>query len=74
MFRSEPKAEPEECPFKGAPFTFTYSRGQGDCTNPPSRAESCTDDSRLILKYQACPDIRAAESTGVYIFFINIIL
>lgn len=50
------------CPFKQAPFSFTYNRGSGDCSNPPSRAESCTDDSRLVLKYQACPDIQSTES------------
>lgn len=50
------------CPFKQAPFTFTYNRGSGDCSYPYSKAESCTDDSRLVLKYQACPDVQSTES------------
>ncbi|KAF5304202.1 hypothetical protein FQR65_LT08009 [Abscondita terminalis] len=62
MFRKHPEAKPASCPFKSAPFTFSYNRGTGDCINPPSKAESCTDDSRLVLKYQACPDVTSAES------------
>nr|XP_049707272.1 uncharacterized protein LOC110382384 [Helicoverpa armigera] len=62
MFRKEPRPLPEPCPFHPAPFTFTYSRGSGDCANPPSRAESCTDDSRLLLRYMACPDVPGTES------------
>ncbi|XP_050316185.1 uncharacterized protein LOC126750580 [Anthonomus grandis grandis] len=62
MFRKYPEVEPIGCPFKSAPFTFEYNRGTGDCSNPPSRAESCTDDSRLVLKYQACPDVPSTES------------
>ncbi|XP_061381591.1 uncharacterized protein LOC116776565 [Danaus plexippus] len=62
MFRKEPRPEPQPCPFHPAPFTFTYSRGLGDCVYPPSRAESCTDDSRLLLRYMACPDVPGTES------------
>ncbi|XP_049883788.1 uncharacterized protein LOC126379168 [Pectinophora gossypiella] len=62
MFRKEPRPEPQPCPFHPAPFTFTYSRGSGDCANPPSRAEACTDDSRLLLRYMACPDVPGTES------------
>lgn len=64
MFRKYPEAKPIPCPFKNAPFTFSYNRGTGDCNNPPSKAESCTDDSRLVLKYQACPDVSSTESNG----------
>jgi hypothetical protein len=64
MFRKHPEAKPVACPFKSAPFTFSYNRGTGDCNNPPSKAESCTDDSRLVLKYQACPDVPSTESNG----------
>ncbi|KAI8433363.1 hypothetical protein MSG28_015404 [Choristoneura fumiferana] len=64
MFRKEPTPQPQACPFRPAPFTFTYNRGAGDCTYPPSRAESCTDDSRLLLRYMACPDVQATESNG----------
>ncbi|KAK9719404.1 hypothetical protein QE152_g22691 [Popillia japonica] len=62
MFRKYPEAKPIPCPFKSAPFTFSYNRGTGDCSSPVSKAESCTDDSRLVLKYQACPDVHATES------------
>lgn len=62
MFRKYPQPAPQPCPFRPAPFSFTYSRGAGDCINPPSRAESCTDDSRLLLRYMACPDVPGTES------------
>ncbi|XP_015836364.1 uncharacterized protein LOC103313387 isoform X2 [Tribolium castaneum] len=62
MFRKHPEVKPVACPFKSAPFTFSYNRGSGDCSYPASKAESCTDDSRLVLKYQACPDVPSTES------------
>lgn len=46
------------------PFTFTYNRGHGECKNPISNIESCTEDSRLLLSFQACPDVAGTESTG----------
>lgn len=62
MFRKEPKPVPQPCPFHPAPFTFTYYRGSEECTYPLSRAESCTDDSRLLLRYMACADMLSSES------------
>lgn len=59
MFREN--AEPVDCPLK-APFSFSYNRGHGDCKYPVSTIESCTEESRLLLNYQACPDIHASES------------
>lgn len=59
MFREE--ALPVACPFRG-PMTFSYNRGHGTCSNPPSNVDTCTDDSRLLFKYQACPDVPASES------------
>lgn len=59
MFREN--ADPVDCPLK-APFSFSYNRGHGDCKYPVSTIESCTEDSRLLLNYQACPDIHASES------------
>ncbi|XP_065222448.1 uncharacterized protein LOC135847000 [Planococcus citri] len=62
MFRLDAKAI--TCPFKGGPpFTFTYNRGSGDCKTPVSKSDSCTDDSRMLLRYQACPDVHNSEST-----------
>ncbi|XP_033607260.1 uncharacterized protein LOC111864295 [Cryptotermes secundus] len=60
MFRVE--ATPVECPFKG-PLSFTYNRGHGECRSPISSIDSCTEDSRLLLRYQACPDVHGTEST-----------
>ncbi|XP_046669907.1 uncharacterized protein LOC124360369 isoform X2 [Homalodisca vitripennis] len=60
MFRSD--AAPTPCPFR-PPFTFTYNRGSADCITPVSRADACTEDSRLLLRYQACADVHNSEST-----------
>ncbi|XP_012267642.2 uncharacterized protein LOC105692780 isoform X2 [Athalia rosae] len=60
LFRSG--AAPSKCPFEG-PLHFSYNRGQGECSNPPSLAETCTHESRLLLRYQACHDVLATEST-----------
>ncbi|XP_071444873.1 uncharacterized protein [Hetaerina americana] len=60
MFRAN--ARPVHCPFRG-PFTFTYNRGSGECGQPVSRVDSCTEESRLLLRYQACPDVHGTEST-----------
>ncbi|KAF5298128.1 hypothetical protein FQA39_LY02552 [Lamprigera yunnana] len=60
MFREN--AAPISCPFRG-PFTFTYNRGSGECKSPVSSIDTCTEDSRLLLSYQACPDIHSSEST-----------
>lgn len=55
-------AEPVKCPLHG-PFTFTYNRGHGECKNPVSNIESCTEESRLLFSFQACPDVSGTEST-----------
>ncbi|XP_017484335.1 PREDICTED: uncharacterized protein LOC108373008, partial [Rhagoletis zephyria] len=60
LFRES--AEPVKCPLKG-PFIFTYNRGHGECKSPVSNIESCTEDSRLLLSFQACPDVQGTEST-----------
>uniref|UniRef100_A0A6M2DED8 Putative conserved secreted protein n=1 Tax=Xenopsylla cheopis TaxID=163159 RepID=A0A6M2DED8_XENCH len=62
MFRTHPPPVPVPCPFRGAPFAFSYNKGSGECAQPISRAESCTQESRLLLKYQACPDVHNTES------------
>ncbi|XP_023290432.1 uncharacterized protein LOC105703987 [Orussus abietinus] len=62
LFRSN--AAPSTCPFKG-PLQFTYSRGEAECRNPMSLAETCTQDSRILLRYQACADVARSESTEV---------
>ncbi|XP_055374625.1 uncharacterized protein LOC129607572 [Condylostylus longicornis] len=60
LFREQ--AEPVKCPLKG-PYTFTYNRGHGECRNPVSNIDSCTEESRLLLSFQACPDVQGTEST-----------
>lgn len=77
MFRVD--AKPVTCPFKSPPFAVEYSKGHGDCGRdgePPSRAESCTDDTRLVFRFQACPDIPGTEAAGIcqiffYIYYSN---
>ncbi|XP_066584159.1 uncharacterized protein [Prorops nasuta] len=61
MFRLN--AKPIPCPFSGSPFTFSYNNGHGECSSPASLAERCTDESKLLLKFQACPDLVQSEST-----------
>ncbi|XP_076318503.1 uncharacterized protein LOC143229686 [Tachypleus tridentatus] len=60
MFRVD--AAPVTCPFKG-PFTFTYSRGHGECNYPVSTIDSCTDNSKLLFRFQACVDVIKSESS-----------
>jgi hypothetical protein len=46
-------------------FAFTYNRGNGgECKNPVSKLKSCTEDTRMLLNFQACPDVDGSESTG----------
>ncbi|CAH1115807.1 unnamed protein product [Psylliodes chrysocephalus] len=59
MFREN--AVPIPCPFKG-PFTFTYNRGHGECRYPVSSIDTCIEESKLLLSYQACPDVHGSES------------
>ncbi|XP_076029186.1 uncharacterized protein LOC143018042 [Oratosquilla oratoria] len=60
MFRLD--TEPVACPFPHT-FFFTYNRGYGDCSYPVSTVDSCTEDWRLLFRYQACPDVQGTEST-----------
>ncbi|XP_049544490.1 uncharacterized protein LOC125956540 isoform X1 [Anopheles darlingi] len=60
MFKINP--EPIKCPLSGS-YTFTYNRGHGECRSPVSNMEMCTEDSRLLLSFQACFDVPGTEST-----------
>ncbi|KAF2352658.1 hypothetical protein FHG87_016585 [Trinorchestia longiramus] len=62
MFRRDAPAA--ACPFRG-PLTFSYNVGSGLCSTPASTIDSCTRDSRLLLRYQACPDMKGTESQEV---------
>lgn len=64
LFRRD--ATPFECPFRGS-YTFTYSRGHGECRSPVSRLDSCTESWRTFFRYQACPDVQGTESSGTFL-------
>ena len=51
-----------KCPFRG-PFSFSYSKGgRGQvCEHPPSYLDSCSDNQKMKLKYQACLDVEGSE-------------
>jgi len=56
-------SKPVQCPIQG-PHSVSYGKGGATkhCTHPPSLMDSCSDDSVLQIKYQACPDIQGSES------------
>ena len=58
-------AAPSSCPFRG-PLEFTYTQGDEPktCMSPRSQADACTQDSKLLLRYMACPDVRGTETKG----------
>ncbi|XP_020284906.1 uncharacterized protein LOC109855264 [Pseudomyrmex gracilis] len=65
LFRNNAAQLP--CPIRG-PMEFTYSVNGGEggeCNTPLSRAEACTQDSRLLLRYQACANVHSSESVDV---------
>lgn len=48
------------CPIQG-PQYFSYDFGRGLCNSPMSSLESCTVNTRISLKYQACPTVPGTE-------------
>uniref|UniRef100_T1JKC5 Uncharacterized protein n=1 Tax=Strigamia maritima TaxID=126957 RepID=T1JKC5_STRMM len=60
LFRVD--AAPVPCPFKG-PYTFAYNRGYLECSSPVSNMDTCMEDSRVLFRFQACPDVAGTEST-----------
>ncbi|XP_023240911.1 uncharacterized protein LOC111639296 isoform X1 [Centruroides sculpturatus] len=60
MFRVNASAVP--CPLHG-PFIFTYSRGHGECKHPISTIDTCTDDTHILFRFQACADVKGTESS-----------
>ena len=61
------------CPFAG-PFKFTYSRSHGECREPMSSIDSCTEDSRLLFRFQACADVVGSESRGESLVLLLMLL
>lgn len=71
MFRAD-NASTIPCPFKSPPYKFSYNRGSGECSQN-SRIDSCTDDSKLLIYFAACPDVPGTESGGIQtIYFCRI--
>ena len=54
-----------KCPFRG-PFSFTYSKGDSGqvCEYPSSYMDTCSDHTRMQLRYQACLDVEGSESAS----------
>lgn len=63
-FHTAVDSVPVKCPFEG-PFKFSYSRGHGECRDPLSSIDSCTDDAHLLFRFQACADVQGSESRGL---------
>ncbi|KAI1290449.1 hypothetical protein HDE_08733 [Halotydeus destructor] len=53
---------PVKCPFEEAPYKFSYNSGRGECREPLSSIDSCTDDAHLLFRFQACADVDGTES------------
>jgi len=60
MFRKDGKLV--KCPFRG-PHSFSYSKGDSGqvCKYPASFMDTCSDNKRLQLRYQACLDVEGSE-------------
>jgi len=60
MFRKD--GELVKCPFRG-PHSFSYSKGDSGqvCKYPASFMDTCSDNQRLKLRYQACLDVEGSE-------------
>ena len=60
LFRIQ--GNPIDCPFgTDHGFKFSYNKGKGECEWPESELEPCTDTKRLVLNYQACPNVEKTE-------------
>ena len=74
MFRQQEnnKTLDYNCPFEGV-HTFSYStrHGNAKCSQPPSHIDSCTDKTKMVFKFQACPDVPGSESSGISITIIG---
>ena len=56
-----------KCPFRG-PHSFSYSKGDKGqvCEYPASYMDTCSDNKRLQLRYQACHDVQGSESSSKF--------
>ncbi|XP_017297916.1 uncharacterized protein LOC103505445 isoform X2 [Diaphorina citri] len=63
LIRVDKTRQPIPCPFPRPPYSFSYTNG-GDsvCDRPLSRVDSCTDPTKLLFRFSACPDIKSSQS------------
>jgi len=63
MFRLE--TEPWPCPIGqvDAAYQFSYAKGHGECNYPLSSMNMCSDQSRMVMRYQACADVKGSETS-----------
>ena len=61
-----------KCPFRG-PHSFSYSKGDKGqvCDYPASYMDTCSDNKRLQLRYQACHDVQGSESSSKSLSFVQ---
>uniref|UniRef100_A0A914WNR1 Uncharacterized protein n=1 Tax=Plectus sambesii TaxID=2011161 RepID=A0A914WNR1_9BILA len=59
LFRAD--AHPQPCPID-APANFTYRDMKGSCRSRMSTIDACASNSKLRLRFQACPEITYSES------------
>ena len=53
------------------PFLYSTRGGAKVCENPPSRLDTCIDNTKLVFQFQACPDVPGSERTGKQMLFID---
>ena len=60
-----------KCPFRG-PHSFSYSKGDSGqvCKYPESFMDTCSDNKRLQLRYQACLDVEGSEIASKLTYYI----
>ena len=63
MFRLN--AKPSKCPIgsgSSTSYQFSYQRGHGLCDYPMSSMSQCSDKSKMVMRYQACADVKGSET------------
>ena len=45
-----------------AAYQFSYGKGHGECTYPLSSMNMCSDEKRMVMRYQACADVKGSET------------
>lgn len=55
--------EKEACPFGEHAFAYSTRGGAKVCADPPSHMHTCTNEAKMVLQFQACPDVPGSESS-----------